>query len=268
MYKNICRLALLLLLLSMAEAKAQQPSDDYVLVFRDEFKGPRGSQPDASKWSCPHRNPSTWARWISPSRAVAFLRGGKLVCRAIPNTTEPGDTARMLTGAVESLGKFSFQYGKVEVRMKTNLKQGNFPAIWMKPSDTKTDDRYGEIDIVETYGYKKASFHTIHTHETYTLKKRKPTEFSKDIDISRWHVYGVEWTPDSIVWTVDGASVGVYRKSSLPEDLRNGQWTFDRPFYLRLNQSLGDGSYPRFTPMTNEEYETRFDWVRVYQKKH
>ena len=267
MIKRICSLVVLLLLVWPGEGRAQQSEGTYVLVFCDEFSGKRGSRPDESKWRCPYRNPSTWARWISPSARVAFLKGGKLVCRAIPNTVEPTDSARMLTGAVETQGKFSFQYGKVEVRMKTNLKQGNFPAIWMKACDNKADNRYGEIDIVETYGYKKASFHTIHTHETYTLKTKKPTEFSRDLDISRWHVYGVEWTPDSITWTVDGQEVGVYRRSSLPQDIANGQWTFDRPFYIRLNQSLGDGSYPRFTPLLDEVYETRFDWIRVYQKQ-
>lgn len=250
-----------------SKARAAADDNDYVLVFSDEFNQPDGSQPDPAKWGRSLRNPSTWARWISPSPEVAYIKGGSLVCRAIPNKDLKVDTARMLTGAVESLGKFGFKYGKVEVRMKTNLRQGNFPAVWMKPTDMKADSRYGEIDIVEMFGNKRSSHHTIHTHQTYTLKKAKPTEFVRGINVSRWHVYGIEWTEDRVVWTVDGEQVGVYRKSANQQELRDGQWTFDRDFYLRLNQSVGDGSQTFFTPQLNKKYETRFDWIRVYQKK-
>ena len=248
------------------QVQAQKTSDDYVLVFSDEFNLPNGSQPDPTKWVRSQRNPSIWARWISPSKKVVYIKSGHLVCRSIPNKSELADTARMLTGAVESLGKFAFRYGKVEVRMKTNLLQGNFPAVWLKSVDQSSDSRYGEIDIVEMFGNKKQSHHTIHTHQTYTLKTRKPTEFIRKINVSRWHVYGMEWTPDYVLWTVDGKVVGRYQKSNLYEDIRDGQWTFDREYYLRLNQSVGNGSHLHFTPLLNKVYETHFDWIRVYQK--
>ena len=241
-------------------------SEEYVLVFHDEFSGRNGSQPDSTKWRRSQRNPSAWARWISNSPDVVRVKNGKLICRAIPNRTEVGDTAQMLTGAIESTGKFSFQYGKVEVRMRTNLKQGNFPAAWMKPEQGR-DNRYGEIDIVEMFGNVNKSHHTIHTHQTYTLKKKKPTNFERTLKVNRWHVYGIVWTPDYIEWTVDGQSVGVYRRSSAESDVSEGQWTFDRPFYLRLNQSVGNGVAKHFIAQTSEVYETEFDWVRVYQKK-
>lgn len=250
-----------------AHTAAQSDNDGYKLVFSDEFNLPDGSQPDPEKWVRSKRNPSTWARWISPSSSVVYIKNGSLICRAIPNKVERSDTARMLTGAVESLGKFDFQYGKVLVRMKTNLRQGNFPAVWLRPSDIKGDSRYGEIDIVEMYGYEGAAHHTIHTHQSYTLKTRPFTEFMEPLAVNRWHVYGMEWTPDSIMWTVDDVVTGVYHRSADGRDIAEGQWTFDRHFYLRLNQSLGDASHGRFAPLLNKSYETRFDWIRVYQRK-
>lgn len=261
-------LLLLSLTVSMTARSVLSDDDDYVLVFSDEFNMPRGSQPDAAKWVRPQRNPSTWARWISASKDVVYIKSGKLVCRAIPNRKETTDTASMLTGAVETRGKFSFRYGKVELRMKTNLKKGNFPAAWLKAEDRYSDVRYGEIDVMETFGSKSTVQHTVHTHMTYTLKKKSktPTFFRKDVDVRRWHVYGMEWTPDSIVWTIDGEVTGIYHKSDDPQELSDGQWTFDYPFFLRLNQSLGDGSYDAFTPIMNQVYETQFDWIRVYQR--
>ena len=153
--KRIAKLVLLVVIIptDAVPAIAQKETNrKYELVFSDEFNLPNGSQPDSTNWVRSMRNPSRWARWISSSKDVVFIKNGKLVCRAIPNRHLETDTASMLTGAVETFGKFSFQYGKVEVRMKTNLKQGNFPAVWLKPVPVRGDSLYGEIDIVETFG--------------------------------------------------------------------------------------------------------------------
>ena len=206
---------------------SQNETRDYVLVFSDEFNQPNGSKPDDSKWICAPRAKNAWARWISDSKDVAFIKNGKLICRAVPNKKELSDTATMLTGAIETKGKFAFQYGKVEVRMRTNLKTGNFPAVWMVPDYTK-DKRYAEIDIVEMFGNDSRSAHNVHTHRSYNLKKEGiRREFKERIDVTKWHVYGVIWTKESIVWTVDGKKVGEYKKIHTPEMEKEGQWTFD-----------------------------------------
>lgn len=243
-------------------------ADDYELIFSDEFDGLDDSRPDTSVWRPCRRYAGQWSRWISASPDVAFIRDGSLVCRAIPNDSEPEDTATMLTGAVETRGKFSFQYGKIEVRMRTNLQQGNFPAAWLVPTYDDGDKRYGEIDIVEMFGYDSRSFHTLHTHRSLTLHKDdiKRTDNYK-VDVTEWHVYGVIWTSRYVAWTVDGYEVFRYNKINTPLMEQEGQWTFDRPYYIRLNQSVGDGLFPKMIPHTDEVYETEFDWVRVYKEK-
>ena len=263
----ICLFLLLLLEADMPIICAQGQDGVWQLVFSDEFNGRNGSQPDTVKWVRSPRGTSRWSRWISNSKKVVFISGGHLVCRAIPNKDLQADTARMLTGAIESLGKFEFQYGKVEVRMKTNLKQGNFPAVWLRPSPSDKDSRYGEIDIVEMFGNQGKACHTVYSHMTYQLKKEGAfRDFNEQISVNRWHIYGIEWTKDYVLWTVDGKTVAIYRKSTDTKELADGQWTFDRPFYLRLNQSVGDGQVPYMIPDTNDIYETRFDWIRVYQR--
>ena len=248
---------------------AQKVSDDYVLVFSDEFNQPDGSRPDPAKWSCPPRLHATWSRWIADSRDVAFIKGGALVCRAIPNRGLPGDTARMLTGAVFTKGKFEFRYGKVEVRMRTNRTVGNFPAAWLRTWDTGRQAWHSEIDIVEMFGNKRESAHTAHSQLTVSnVRHGQRNVFTHKLNTTRWHVYGVEWTENSILWTVDGEKVGEYVKSADERLLAQGQWSFDFPLFLVLNQSVGDGGgYAHFVPQTGKTYETRFDWVRVYQKK-
>ena len=248
---------------------AEAQTSEWQLVFSDEFNSKNGSQPDATKWSQPQRNNSIWARWIKNTPKTVFIKNGVLVCRAIPNKTEKADTARMLTGAVYTKDKFEFKYGKVEVRMKTNLRRGNFPAAWMGKTHRQRPDLYGEIDIMEGFSSQKKAFHNIHSQYTMnTPRHGQKNSFETTVDISQWHVYGIEWTPDYVLWTVDGQTTGIYRKTSDKKLLEQNQWTFDYPFFLLLNQSVGDGRYEKLPlPDVRKTYETQFDWVRVYQRK-
>lgn len=259
---------LTLLVCDVPQVSAQRQDDGWQLVFSDEFNQKNYSQPDSSKWVRSIRYHGAWNRWISNSKEVVYIENGQLVCRAIPNTIEPGDTAKMLTGAIETRGKYDFQYGKVELRMKTNTRRGNFPAAWMKPAIIDPN-RYGEIDIVEMFGNQGVAHQTIHNHVTQTLKKGRPFSINKKLAVNKWHVYGVEWTPEKLVMTIDGKVTSVFQKSTDKKALADGQWTFDRPFYLLLDQSVGDYGMNEFLmPDTKHVYETRFDWIRVYQRKH
>ena len=263
----------LLMLFVSADSNSQPAilwdNTGYELVFSDEFNLPNGSQPNPEVWSRKPRNPDLCNRWNSISDKVVYIKNGCLVCRAIPNKSEPNDTARMLTGSVWSFGKYNVKYGKVEVRMRTNNKVGTFPAAWLKwqPKDWNTDP-YAEIDIVEMFGSRGMAYQTIHSQLTVSDKKHGQTNsFSTKVDVTKWHVYAVEWTPTYVTFAVDGNPVGTYRKSTSTRLLNNGQWTFDVPCYIILNQSVGDGSNTDIGPYKRTTYETRFDWVRVYQKK-
>ena len=248
--------------------KAQET--EWMLVFSDEFNQPDGSQPDSTKWNRAGRNTSQWARWNSNSDKVVYIKNGSLVCRAVPNRWELADTAKMLTGGVNTMNKFEFQYGKVEVRMKTNSIPGNFPAAWMGKTHHQRNDLYGEIDIVEMFSNQKKAHHTIHSQ--YTQKHPRhgmKTSFNKSVDVRKWHVYGIEWTPEYVLWTVDGETTGIFRKPKDTKLLDEGAWTFDYPFFLILNQAVGNGQWPTLPyPDTGKIYETSFDWVRVYQQNY
>ena len=55
---------------------------------------------------------------------------------------------------LNTLNKFDFTHGRVEVRAKLPAAKGTWPAIWMLGSDylTNTWPRCGEIDIMEQRG--------------------------------------------------------------------------------------------------------------------
>lgn len=245
----------------------------YLPLFAEEFNGADGSQPNAKYWKRSQRFPVTWARWISDSKEVVFIENNELVCRAVatPKSEKAkGEKEPMITGAVESRGLFDFQYGKVEGRILTKPHKGNFPAFWMMPSvSVKGWPWEGEIDIWEHIDTQSATVHTIHTNWTYNLGKKNDPPYShthQHVDMNRYHTYGIEWTPTTIKWTLDGKVVHTYTKHGSSEALNKGQWPFDRKFYLILNQSVGNGNWAAQADLSHI-YETRFDWVRVYQTK-
>ena len=79
-----------------------------------------------------------------------------------------------------------------------------------------------------------------------------------------YHTFGLEWTPNKLIWYVDGKQVFSYAKATESYALDHGQWPFDKDFYLILNQSVGNGGWAA-APDRGFVYETLFDWVRVYQ---
>lgn len=258
-------LSLLLIKNDSVSVMAQDTNRRWRLVFHDEFNQRVGHGIDTTKWGNRDRANNIWARWIANNPKTLQVRKGRLVCRAVPNTDLNTDTAKMQTGVITSQDRFAFQYGKVEVRMRTNAHEGNFPAVWMRPQTPTKDYRYGEIDVVEFFGADQIARQTVHSERTTTLKMDdEQTRFQTHVKATQWHVYGVEWHNDHITFTIDGKTTGTLVKSTDPDKLAEGQWTFDRPFYLIINQSVGRKGWHE--PDITKTYQTEIDWVRVYQQ--
>lgn len=235
-----------------------------LLTFSDEFEG--AGEPASESWSRAVRQGATWNRWCSDSPLVVYCEDGVLHCRAIPNPDTASDNVPMITGGVKTQGKFAFQWGRAEARIKTIPHTGNFPAFWMMPADNSLGwPKNGEIDIWESIDNDTRAYGTIHTNWTYNLGHGGNGSSMAGIDYDLWHIYAVEWDATSITWYVDNQKMWTYSKSTDQNALDQGQWPFDAPFYLILNQSVGNGSWAKPAD-TSFTYETLFDWVRVYQK--
>lgn len=239
---------------------------EYNLIFSDEFDAPDGTQPDASKWVRCKRQGAAWNRFLSDTVDVVYQEKGNLVLKAIPNQDRSKDNVAMLTGGIETNGLFSFMHGKVECRAKVNGHSGNFPAIWMMPQDqTGGWPACGEIDIFEQINTENTAYHTVHSHWTYDLGKTGDprSSFNEPVEMNRYHTYGFEWEADEMRWYVDGVQKARYYR--VPANASQGQWPFDKAFYLILNQSVGTGSWAA-APDESHTYRMDIDWIRVYQK--
>lgn len=238
------------------------PGLEYKLIFNDEFNQPDGTLPDTSVWkSCRRRPKVTWARYLSNSPEVAFIRDGKLILRAIPNSNKSSTGEEMLTGGIETSHSFAFRYGRVECRARVNPFDGNFPAIWMMPRTTLPWPQGGEIDIFEQIDQEQRAYSTVHSAWTRS-HGNLPHSGNIELDMSLFHTYAVEWAPGILTFFADGKQVYQYKKE--PDNPE--QWPFDKSdFYLILNQSVGDGSWAKPVDTTHT-YQMEIDWIRVYQR--
>lgn len=265
-------------------AEFEDAGAEYKLAFGDEFNTADFTQPNEAYWSRSEWAHPTWKRFTAQAKAgqekTGWIEDGKLVLRCVKNEFDDekrgdnGSKLEMISGAVESADKITFTYGKVEGRLKTTAHSGNFPAFWMMPNKSTYGGwpSSGEIDIFEQINNENTSYHTIHSHWANgagdgglgngSNPQKGGTSATTTGD---YHVYGLEWTENMLTWFVNGKKVFSYAKSTNQDDLDKKQWPFDKPFYLILNQSVGNGGWAA-NPDLNFTYETKFDWVRVYQK--
>jgi beta-glucanase (GH16 family) len=198
------------------------------------------------------------------------VRDGNLVIKAISEKyTGPDGVARNYTSArLKTLGKFSQTYGRFEARIKIPYGQGMWPAFWMLGDDIEKVGwpACGEIDIMENIAKEPAIIHgSIHgpgyvggtgIEAPYTLPGKR--RFADD-----FHVFAIEWDPDSVSFFVDQ-----YRYARRTRaDLQPGwKWVFDKPFFLILNLAVG-GNWPGNPDSTTVFPQTMLvDYVRAYQR--
>ena len=234
----------------------------YKLVWYDDFNG---TQLDTSKWSKVPRGKSDWDRHMSSDSLCYELKDGKLYLKGIINPDTLKDTSKYITGGIYSKGKFAFQYGKVEIKAKLGCAKGAWPAMWMLASEQKYGNypRNGEIDIMEHLNYDNKVYQTVHSYYTLILKKENdpPHYGTAKIDTSKFNIFGLEWFPDKLVFSVNGKTTFVYPKV---KNADTTQWPFDQPFYLLIDQQLGGRWVGKINP-DDLPVSMIIDWVKIYQ---
>jgi beta-glucanase (GH16 family) len=154
----------------------------------------------------------------------------------------------------EKPSRFDLTYGYIEIRAKMPSGSGLWPALWLLPS---TQQPLPEIDIMEMLGNAP---HTLHMHFHFRAldgQAAAPGRSAAVADLSAgWHVYGLKWAPDELVWFLDGAEEWRYRDiATIPSG----------PMYLLVNLAVG-GKWPG--PPSNKTVfpaELLVDYVRAWK---
>lgn len=254
---RVLLLAAIILCLPTLVAEAK-----WSLVLEDDFNS---NALDTNKWSLVDRSHSDWDRHMSHDPACWEIRGGRLVLRGIVNTNL-ADDAKVITGGVTTKGKFSFNYGKVEIRAKLGHAQGAWPAFWMLPSQPPAGrGHHGEIDIMEHLNFDKIIYQTVHTHYTLDLgiKTNPVSHATVPFNPEEFNVFGLEWSRDKLVFTVNGKKTFTYPRIKTD---KAGQWQFDQPFYLLIDMQLG-GNWVGKIDDRQLPVQMEIDWVKIYQDK-
>jgi beta-glucanase (GH16 family) len=270
-------LLLLLLLLPdpyyLQAQKQSKQQNGWELVWQDEFNG---NKLDIKKWNVLIRETSKHGelQYYVPDEVSI----GNGVLRISSHVRKYG-SKEYTSGRLDTEGKFAPVYGRFEIRAKLPGGQGIWPAHWLYPQNRnwlmeKTmedavaagkerlipEERpwYTEIDIMEFLGHEpNVLYGTIHycsfdgTRRSSSGTWRGPVDYTKD-----FHVYALEWEPDSIRWFIDGNLIHA-TTNGIPH----------KPHYIILNTAIG-GSWPGNPDSTTvfPQYHD-IDYIRVYQKK-
>lgn len=240
------------IILAFAACKQQKSN----LIWSEEFnyKG----LPDSTKWT----NEVGYIRnneqqYYTEKRIEnSVVKDGYLM---LIGRKEPYKDFGFTSASINTERKFSFQYGKVEARMKLPVGQGMWPAFWMMGISRPQVDwpKCGEIDIMEHINNVPTLYGTAHWDNNGHVSSGGATP----CDVRQFHNYAVEWNQDSIRWLLDGKRYyGIYIKDGVVNTSE-----FHEPFYILLNLAIG-GDWPKNTDSTTVFPDTVFvDYVRVYR---
>lgn len=243
---------------------------DYELVWSDEFE--YSGLPDSTKWNYDIGGHG-WGNnekqfYLEKSIENSFVKGGKLHIVALKKDFENNNytSARLAT-----YKRFLLQYGKVEVMAKLPEGKGTWPAIWMLPESLRKKEEAwplcGEIDIMEHVGKDPTMIHvSLHSKLYNHIQNTQITHFERLPDVSAsFHLYGIEWTPDSIKFFIDNKLFYEAYKGQNGKVITNEGWPFDKPYFLILNLAIG-GNWGGVIDDAIFPSEMLIDYVRIYHK--
>lgn len=224
--------------LTLAHEGTQPPR----LVFSDDFDGPRL---DDAKWKT-ETGGHGWGNrelqnYTSNESNVAVGANGLAITARREHV--PGRPDSFTSARLDS--RFTGEYGHIEARVRTPGGAGLLPAFWMLGADSSRVrwPSCGEIDIMEALGQREPS--TVHASLHGPGNHGEPWELTTSVATGQrlaagFHIYAVDWWPNSIQMSVDGRAYASFS----PDDLTTGQqWPFDKPFYLLVNLAVG-GDWP------------------------
>ncbi|MEQ8702918.1 MAG: family 16 glycosylhydrolase [Phaeodactylibacter sp.] len=235
------------------------------LIWADEFDG---TVLDTNNWSydigdgCPDLCGWGNNEWQFYTDAPENIRveNGLLVITGREDSTAFSD---FTSAKIISQGKADFRYGRFEARMRLPQGQGVWPAFWMLPTESVYGiwPRSGEMDIMEMIGTNPGQLvGTVHTGMPYDYESGYYDLPAGQILADNFHVYAMEWEPDSITWFIDG----IQYHQLTPDDI--GPWApFQEDFYLIINLALG-GNWPGDVDPAVLPQTLEVDYVRVYNR--
>jgi beta-glucanase (GH16 family) len=244
------------------------------LVWFDEFNG--HGVIDSNKWFHQTQLPpgGNWygglIQHYTNQKANSYLKNGFLNLVAKKEIFDDQGEVKQYTSARLN-SKFTFTYGRIEVRAKLPTGVGTWPAIWMLSKNINEDGAYwdnqgfgtvhwpicGEIDILEHWGKNQNYVSSaLHNGSSYGDKVKNLGGQKVSNASNKFHLYALEWTKDKMIFSINGIEHFIYEPS-----IKNSEtWPYDSDYYMILNIAIEPDIDPEFTESVME-----VDYIRVYQ---
>lgn len=261
-------------------SQPQETQPQWKLIWQDEFE--THGHPDPQKWDYEegfvrNREAQIYTRRnldnVRVKDGVLIIEGHRKRAKNPnyrPNPSwwaQEDEYAQYTSGSINTLGKASFLYGRIEVRAKLPHGRGVWPAIWMMGENINQVGwpLCGEIDIMEFVGKEpKRIYGTVHRPFPEDPGKNYRTK-GGHIDVDKpweqFHIYAIEWWPDRIDFFFDDTKYFTYDLEEAGEGQDN---PFRKPQYLLINLALG-GSWGGAIDDSIFPVQYLVDYVRVYQ---
>lgn len=147
-------------------------------------------------------------------------------CTGVNCTIEPAATipAPVIAGRVKS--KFTFKYGKIEIRAQLPRGDWIFPELYLQPHSNLYGDGYGSGRMWVAYARGNQDLVTASNSQIGNtvlyggpvLGKTEPVRSQAAIKVTGqqpwgegYHTYALTWSPDSMEFQVDGENKGTIR---------------------------------------------------------
>jgi beta-glucanase (GH16 family) len=205
------------------------------LIWADEFNV--DGAPDSSKWVY-DTGTGDWgwgnneAQYYTNRADNVKVQNGVL---KITTIKENYNGSNYTSARIKTQGKFSFKYGKVEMRAKMPVGGGTWPALWML-GDNITSVGWpacGEIDIMEHLGNQNNKIYGTLHHPGHFGGTADSRNVTINNTTTEFHIYALDWRADAIKFYVDNQLFYTFTNtSSLP---------FNQNFFLTVNSAIGGG---------------------------
>lgn len=277
-----------LLLIASLACHLSTNAQEYQLVWSDEFDG--NGVLDENKWTYEEgfvRNHED--QWYQKENA--YRQNGMLVIecdkldtlRLNPWYDENSDAwnrrrkhIRYTSACVTTKDRFSFTYGRMEVKARIPVAYGAWPAIWTLGNQREWPS-CGEIDVMEYYRIDNVS-HVLANVAWGNDKRwdavwnsvKTPYQHFLDKDSfwhSSFHVWRLDWDKDAIrIYLDDELLNETPVKSTVNGSIGDHVSPFNFPQYILLNLALGGDNGGR---IDDNAFPMRYeiDYVRVWQRK-
>ncbi|HJX62337.1 MAG TPA: glycoside hydrolase family 16 protein, partial [Polyangia bacterium] len=243
-----------LLLASSSAHAAAWDKPGWQLTFQEEFDG---TEVDATKWVKRYK----WGEAQINSELQAYVDDVSQVQNGIVSivgdkrtASYAGQTFQYASGVLCSVPEQ--MYGYFEARLKVPAGQGMWPAFWLLGTNGSTG--VNEIDIHEILGHQPSTVYmTVHWGTDYSAGHQSDGSSWVGPDFSAdFHTFGLEWNPDSIIWSIDGVERKRHTGAGVPQVA----------MYLILNLAIG-GTWPGAPDATTPFPGLyQIDYVRAYAR--